>query len=61
MADSNSEIEFNMEPNNRDMGDDRPDSYTEEHDQEHEDARLDRAASVLSSLESMPALEAVPI
>ena len=61
MADSDSEIEFNMEPNNREMGDDRPDSDTEEHDQEHEDARLDRAASVLSSLEGMPALEDVPI
>ena len=61
MADSDSEIEFNMEPNNRDMGDDRPDSDTEEHDQEQEDARLDRAASVLSSLEGMPALEDVPI
>ena len=61
MADSDSEIEFNMEPNKRDMGDDQPDSDTEEHDQEHEDARLDGAASVLSSLEGMPALEEIPI
>ena len=61
MADSDSEIEFNMEPNNRDMGDHRQDSDTEGHDQEHEDARLDRAASVISPLEGMPALEEVPI
>ena len=42
------------------MEGDRPDSDIEEQDQEHEDARLDRAASVLSSLDGIPALEDFP-
>ena len=49
MTDSDSEIEFNRQPNNQEMENDRPDTDTEEQDHEQENDMRDRAASVLSS------------
>ena len=57
MADSDSEIEFSRQPQSPAMEGDRPDSDIEDQDHEVENARPNRAASVLSSVEGMPDLE----
>ena len=57
MADSDSESEFSRQPQSPAMEGERPDSDIEDQDHEVENARLNQAASVLSSLEGMPDLE----
>ena len=60
MADSDSEIELNRQPNTQEMENDWPDTDAEEQDQEQENDMRDRAASVLSSLEDPPELVKFP-
>ena len=59
MADSDSEIEFKRQHNKREMEEDRPVTDTEEIIQQQECDELDRAASVLSSIDDIPELEDV--
>ena len=61
MADSDSEIEFNRQHNNREMEEDRPATDTEEIIEQQEHDELDRAAAVLSSIDDIPELEDVPV
>ena len=60
MADSDSEIEFNRQHNDTEMEEDRPGTCTEELDQQQEHDIHDGAASVLSSIDSIPEPEDDP-
>ncbi|MES9971176.1 MAG: hypothetical protein ABW092_14165 [Candidatus Thiodiazotropha sp.] len=54
MADSDSEIEFNQQPENVARGDVRQDMEDENHSQNNED--LERSTAELSSIDDMPDL-----
>ena len=60
MADSDSETEFNRQHNDTEMEEDQPGTDTEELNQQQEHDIHDRAASVLSSIDDIPELEAAP-
>ena len=59
MADSDSEIEFNQQPENATVGDVRQDREFEEHPQDNE--ALERSIEELSSMDDMPDLMELPV
>lgn len=59
MADSDSEIEFNQQPENATVGDVRQDREFEEHPQDNE--ALERSIEELSSMNDMPDLMELPV
>ena len=58
MADCDSEIEFNRRHNYTEVEEDQPGADIEELDQQQEHDIHDRAASVLSSIDHIPEIEA---